>query len=520
MDEILTSFQKILIFNKDKEKEIYNECLKSLKNLRECESIVNNLKKLKLDIDDENQVEEDELKKLPDLFHIKDFQSFEYEQVKEILLKSIVLQHNKQLCEVVYKKLLKNLEEENQIVSLTSLYALLYYFYKKYDSKALEMEYNLNEFFDSDLFESNKNSDEFKVFEHLKRLLNAETNLLKIQAHKLCHNLDIPLSMSKMLEFATEFPSLESVNNLVIFIGSTGVGKSTLINYLTGTEYELLEDDDFLVPKEGYFNKLKCTDQNTRHSETLYCEVIPLNESKKLYFADVPGFFDTRTNKSIIAALGFPLLIKKTEKLKALVILLDYVILNPNSGNRGEEFEKISKHLLQLFNDFKQNSEKFNILFAITKPKSNRREKFKATKFLSNIKKNLKTFEDRIKSEDYKSNIKNNLSSMENNEIKIKIYQKLINLLNESFDKKKLKEIEDNFPLLKSEENFCILFRDKLTDELEKAKKTKDSIPLTKENWENAIKKLEEEKVKNLAILQESEAEKSMIYLLQKAVEK
>ena len=117
-------------------------------------------------------------------------------------------------------------------------------------------------------------------------------------------------------------------------IGATRAGKSTLINYLDGVEYELLEDDEeTLVPKErkGNYKKLKCAGQYSTSSQTLYSEVIKIVKDNQVYhFADLPGFFDKNTakNKSILAALGLPILIQKAENIKAIVFVLEYISNN------------------------------------------------------------------------------------------------------------------------------------------------------------------------------------------------
>ena len=142
MDEIIKYLQLILICNKNEEEELYNECVEYLKDRDfdpiNMQTITNKLRKLKLEMNDDNKIDENELrKKLKDLFQIKNLVSYEYEQTMEILFESINLIDTKnQLDQFVYDKIFNNMKkyfqsEEYKNVSFSSLYLLLYYFYKK-----------------------------------------------------------------------------------------------------------------------------------------------------------------------------------------------------------------------------------------------------------------------------------------------------------------------------------------------------------------------------------------------------
>ena len=96
MDEIIKYLQLILICNKNEEEELYNECVEYLKDRDldpiNMQTITNKFRKLKLEMNDDNKIDENELrKKLKDLFQIKNLVSYEYEQIMEILFESINL---------------------------------------------------------------------------------------------------------------------------------------------------------------------------------------------------------------------------------------------------------------------------------------------------------------------------------------------------------------------------------------------------------------------------------------------
>ena len=312
MNEKIKKIQLILICDRNEDKELYDDCIDSLKDfdLSEITGITEILKKLILDFDGRN-IEEKQIKKLRDLFQIDNICSYEYELTMELLFK--LIDTSNQLNNEVIEKLLKNLEHyffSKEHVSFSSLHVLLYYFYeKKYKDKHLEFEenYKLVEFLDGKTTRESipQNSIESRVVEYLKLFINHNKSLYKTKTYHMCHHLNICLSLTKMIEFAFFNVSLfESIKNLVLFIGATNVGKSTVINYLGGVEYELSPDDEeTLVPKakEGNYNRLKCGDGKSNSSVTLYSELLKIKDKNNndikdkdnndIYSADPSRFF-------------------------------------------------------------------------------------------------------------------------------------------------------------------------------------------------------------------------------------
>jgi len=235
-----------------------------------------------------------------------------------------------------------------------------------------------------------------------------------------------------MLEFSTHSLN-DNLNNLVIFIGVTGAGKTTVINNLNGTQYDMIDGGD-LILKEGYWNQLKV---GRNKSETLYCESLKIHTPSnkvELNFLDTPGFFDTHfNNKSIISSLGVPLAITKSNSIKAIVIVLDYDDFDITKNSRGERFQKIAITLSQLFKDFENLKNNVKLNFAITRPDLKTNKEFKPEKFLTLILDNLKKYENerRVGYDNEKQNLNN---SIKENEIYIGIYEHYLQ------DLKKIKE--------------------------------------------------------------------------------
>lgn len=530
--ELIESLQLLIISNKHEDTELYEECIRNLtgKDLSaNGNELTDYFRKLKIAFDDDNRIEESELRRIPQLFELDDIGPYKHEQLLELLCTSIMLLDEYGLSARVLTNLFKNIEayfesKTPKIVSFTSLFLVMFYLYKskyKDDIRNFERTYDVEAYLDQEPENRHHQSDDIhkNAFAYLRLFLNDKDISYKIKSHKLCHWLNVTLSIGKMLDFSLINLDEKPIKNLVMFVGPTGVGKSTVINYLSGTEYDLVltVDGHFLIPKEGHFNKLKCTDKNTYYSETLYPEILPYDD--QLNFADMPGFFDysSTTSKSIIATLGVPLLMEKVERIKAIVIVLDYIVFDRNRNDRGQQFENISRNLFQLFRDFEKNSEHLNILFAITKP-----SQFSQSIILEYIKRNVKYFQRRLESELERNELTRCETRKNDSETKIKVYDDLITALKETSDQSAITKIKKYFIsyIRNVEDNFAQKFDTELCEAYQRARGNNDMIRLQVENWENEQEKLRKIRHEDECFLNERHAEKLMIKLILNAIER
>ena len=136
MDQnIVKCIQLIFICNKNEDITLYNECLENLKD-RDLYPIADGLRKLRVQVDNDNKIGENEIKKLDSLFELTNLESYEYEQTMGILFESIeLIDEKKKMSNIVMHKLYSYLKyynsENNKHVSFSSLYLLLFYIYKK-----------------------------------------------------------------------------------------------------------------------------------------------------------------------------------------------------------------------------------------------------------------------------------------------------------------------------------------------------------------------------------------------------
>ena len=543
MEMFIENIQLLCIINRQAENILYEQVIKDLitckiTNLEDVlpGKLINSLKKSNIVLNGDMQLSEADARQLPNLFKHPDMEKHEHEQIKELLfqlIKFVGINISERFIINLKQNVEKYSESEEFInVSFTSLYLLLFYFYKiKYNENKPKLDNKLQALREKEENESSESlvDDETKAFKYLRNFLSHSK--FSFAAHKLCHHLNVGLNLPEMLDFCTSL-NTSQYKNLFLFIGNTGDAKSTLINYLTGTEYALDEDEDGLEPINGTFNKLKVSDDyndsdNERHlSETLFCEVLKLDsDGVELNLCDTPGYFDNNQNenKSIVASLGLPMLLDKTDCVKAIVIVMEFSKFSIKAGNRGEQFVKTNKSLLQMFKDFKPNDNSIQILFAITK--CNDKNKTQALKYIEN---NLKNFKATLNTTDKKREIKTNedtiiflgdkiklLNSYKDNlkkaeQTKIGIINKLTHLLRYKDDR--VKEDKE----VKAEELMSL--ETKLENEFKTANENKELIPLQLEVWEHVIQDANKEKQECEKIKLEYEASNLMIQLIEKTL--
>lgn len=121
-----------------------------------------------------------------------------------------------------------------------------------------------------------------------------------------------------LIESALDKIQAASQKSGVLFLGVTGEGKSTLINYLCGIDYHLAKTR---VKKVESLNPEIVRTGSLPTSETIFPEVVPvLGES--YVFVDLPGFEDTRSlAERICAAASTCMLSKKLNHIQAIPLV-------------------------------------------------------------------------------------------------------------------------------------------------------------------------------------------------------
>lgn len=455
MKKLIENIQLLLLTNKSTERDSYQIIFDQLKESdftfdENYKKLRNNFKTLRVYLNEsssrinDKKIDENELEKLT-CFYEKTFDTFEYESINEIIFSSLV--ECKELFPPVQDKLISNIKNyfdsnHYQHVSFSSLSFYLFYIYKiKYfgKKKDFEKKYSVQNYLYDEKIKKPKNSNtddqnEVFVLEYLRKYLFHDDYNLKVRTFKLCYILDITLSIEKTLEFIYQIIDSNEKRNLVIITGVTGAGKSTIINNLCGTKYK--KKYNSLIPEKGYRNFLKVSNEFNPFSETMFCETVkytdPTDPKQTLNFYDTPGFNDisSSTNKSLIASLGFPLLVKKAESIKSIVIVIKYDLFNISGDERGRRFQLLIQNLMKIFKNFEENNS--NFLFAISRPDT----ALDKHDLLDSLEMNLQGFEDRL--EGSKKELDEKLNKRNDYEDKIELYESFIG------DLKKLEEENSN----------------------------------------------------------------------------
>lgn len=133
---------------------------------------------------------------------------------------------------------------------------------------------------------------------------------------------------------------------VILILGSSGAGKSTVFNYLLGCEFEegLSETgEEVLVPKEG--QRAPAVMGDGVASETLVPNLFSLGDGAVI--VDCPGFFDNRGSAHrVCAEIATQLAMKQASRLKVLVVI-SYQALS----GKAEGFQELSRLLSHVFKE-------------------------------------------------------------------------------------------------------------------------------------------------------------------------
>lgn len=210
------------------------------------------------------------------------------------------------------------------------------------------------------------------LFKKLKSFIRHPTNRnLRIQARTICEILKLPLDLAQMLTFNVDGlnqSDKDIEDSIYLVIGMKGAGKSTLINYLNGTNYIRKRDakirKDYLEESQVGKDHKNARVGHGISSHTLYPEIIN-------NFCDCPGFGDNRSeNHAICTSLAVPLAINSVNHVRAIIVVIEY---DSFIVNRGQTFSSINQELSRILvkphnlEKIKQNRGISPLIIAITK---------------------------------------------------------------------------------------------------------------------------------------------------------
>ncbi|KAL4496499.1 hypothetical protein ABPG72_014729 [Tetrahymena utriculariae] len=207
----------------------------------------------------------------------------------------------------------------------------------------------------------------------------------------------IAYQISKSNEFCDGIQDQE----IVIFLGFTSAGKSTIIHYLAGSKIQKIETNDqrkYWEPSNqnpNYKNLNYVVSKSDAKSETKF--VIPVKikttdqegnengEDDEYILCDTPGFHDTDGKESEIANLtAITKYISVCQSVKPVVVISEKQISDRGQGIKS--IASVIKRMVKPSQNFQQTVKKF--LFVFTKY-NNEEDRKELHNKLKNIKKNL-----------------------------------------------------------------------------------------------------------------------------------
>lgn len=162
--------------------------------------------------------------------------------------------------------------------------------------------------------------------------------LLEANYQRLVDKKD-SLSVSEGMELFTEaYKYIKEVEgkNLILFLGMTGSGKSTAINFLLGRDLKEITNQWGqsvweVENQEGDFPKIG---HSISTSETIYTKGYQVNEDPGLMLCDTPGRGDTRgENYELSASLSIDQTIRNAASISAVVVTVPLEFFLLDRGN-------------------------------------------------------------------------------------------------------------------------------------------------------------------------------------------
>ena len=179
----------------------------------------------------------------------------------------------------------------------------------------------------------------------VKQKLDNPTMSLKIEQKIECLSSCVRVGMAQA-EMAKD-------RNLLMVIGNTGAGKSTLVNYLAGCQMEMIERGEagFTTDLRTKIARVAVTSPmkevmgiGHENKSATFLPAVHDDESLGLTYCDCPGFLDNRGAEINIAnACNIKQTIAQARSVR-VIVLINYNSLKADRGRGVKELAKVGAH--------------------------------------------------------------------------------------------------------------------------------------------------------------------------------
>ena len=152
---------------------------------------------------------------------------------------------------------------------------------------------------------------------------------------------DLDEFISLIFKMVQQIEAIKSSEDVIFFLGASGSGKSTTINYLRGCLYKLITAGTKIFYQAQAIESCKVVAEvghDNLNSKTLYPSIYN-SSSNDIKYCDLPGFYETRSlTYRLVTSLGIDVVIKEVKTIRGFAVIISEDMLIANKGFLFKEF--------------------------------------------------------------------------------------------------------------------------------------------------------------------------------------